>query len=157
VGHRTEPYMCKPGDSEVRWMGDTSTHFLATGALTGGEFGLVEELTKRGVSVPLHRHDADVESFYVLDGNITFFLGSQPSALAGPGTFVHIPSGVVHGFRVESDTARYLILTTPSHAEFYRAISASTPHAAIEGDVIKRACQEYGIAFVGPLPDPAGA
>ena len=48
-------------------MGDTSTHFLATGFLTDGAFGLVEESAKRGMSVPLHRHDLDIESFYVLD------------------------------------------------------------------------------------------
>lgn len=155
MGDTVEPYMCKPGDSEVRWMGDTATCFLATGALTGGEFGLVEESAKRGVSVPLHRHDADVESFYVLDGKITFYFGSQPAALAVPGTFVHIPRGAIHGFRVDSDTARYLILTTPRHVDFYRAITASSPTAAIGGDVIKNACREYGIAFIGPLPDPA--
>ena len=155
MGARVEPYTFKPGDSEVRWMGDTSTQFLATGALTGGEFGLVEETAKRGVSVPLHRHDRDVESFYVLEGRITVYLGSQPAALAMPGTFVHIPGGVIHGFRIESDTARYLILTTPRHADFYRAITASSASVAIGGDVIKNACQEYGIAFVGPLPDPA--
>ena len=147
--------MCKPAESEVRWMGDTSTHFLATGALTGGAFGLVEESATRGMSVPLHRHDLDVESFYVLDGSITFYLGSHAAWLAGPGAFVHIPGGVIHGFRVESDTARYLILTTPRHVEFYRAITASSPEAAIEDDVINKACQEYGITFIGALPTPA--
>ena len=150
--HRVRPYICNPGQSEVRWMGDTSTHFLATGSLTGGEFGLVEETAKRGVSVPLHRHDGDVESFYVLDGKLAFYLDSQPAALAGPGTFIHIPGGAIHGFRIESDTARYLILTTPRHADFYRAITAPSSNVAIGGDVIKNACLEYGITFVGSLP-----
>ncbi len=136
-------------------MGDTSTQFLATGALTSGAFGLVEESARRGMSVPLHRHDLDVESFYVLDGSITFYLGGQSASLAGPGTFVHVPGGVIHGFRVSSETARYLILTTPRHAEFYRAITATSPETAIEGDVIEKACQEYGIAFVDSLPEPA--
>ena len=155
MGERVEPYICGPKDREVRWMGDTSTHFLATGVLTDGAFGLVEESAKRGMSVPLHRHDLDIESFYVLDGSITFYLGSPSASLAEPGTFVHIPGGVIHGFRVESDTARYLILTTPRHVEFYRAITASTPRAAIEDDVIKKACEDYGIDFNGSLPDPA--
>ena len=152
MGDRVEPYLCKPGDGEVRWMGDTSTQFLATGALTGGELGLVEETAKRGVSVPLHQHDGDVESFYVLDGQIAFYLGSQPLALAVPGSFVHIPGGAIHGFRIESETARYLILTTARHVDFYRAITASSPTVSIGGDVVKNACQEYGIRFVGPLP-----
>ena len=136
-------------------MGETSTHFLATGALTGGEFGLVEETAKRGVSVPLHRHDGDVESFYVLAGTVAFYLDGRSAELAGPGTFVHVPGGAIHGFRVDSDTARYLILTTPRHVDFYRAITATSPAQPITGDVIKNACQEYGITFVGPLPNPA--
>jgi len=146
--------MRNAGESEIRWMGETSTHFLATGALTGGEFGLVEETAPRGMSVPLHRHDGDVESFYVLNGSITFYLGAQPGAVAVAGAFVHIPRGTVHGFRVGSETARYLILTTPRHVEFYRAITASSLGAAIEGPAIQKACQEYGIDFVGALPDP---
>jgi quercetin dioxygenase-like cupin family protein len=135
-------------------MGETSTHFLATGALTGGELGLVEESAKRGVSVPLHRHDKDAESFYVLDGRIAFYLGTQPAAFAEAGTFVHIPAGAIHGFRIASDTARYLILTTPRHADFYRAITATSSSEVIGDDVISTACREYGIDFIGPLPAP---
>ncbi len=155
MADRVEPYLFEPGSSEVRWMGATSTHFLATGALTGGGFGLVEETAERGVGAPLHRHDDDAESFYVLDGSIAFYLGGQPAAVAGPGAFVHIPGGAVHGFRILSDTARYLILTTPHHVDFYRAITVPTTKGAVGGDVVKRACQEYGVSFIGPLPDPA--
>jgi quercetin dioxygenase-like cupin family protein len=50
-------------------MGETSTFFLATGEQTGGAFCLVDERAKRGDSVPLHRHDEDMESFYVLEGS----------------------------------------------------------------------------------------
>lgn len=107
------------------------------------------------MSVPLHRHDLDVESFYVLDGRIAFCLGHRSASFASPGTFVHIPGGAIHGFRIESNTARHLILTTPRHVEFYRAITASSPEIAITGDVIQSACQEYGIAFIGALPEPA--
>jgi quercetin dioxygenase-like cupin family protein len=144
--------MCKPGESEVRWMGATSTHFLATGVLTGDAFAFVEEQAKRGVSVPLHRHDADMESFYVLEGEILFYLDNRSGLRAAAGTFVHIPGGKVHGFRIDSETARYLILTTPRHAEFYRAITSPSSLATIDGAVINKACQEYGIEYVGPLP-----
>jgi len=152
VSNVTEAYLCKRGESEQRWMGETSTHFLATGARTGGVFALVEERAKRGVSVPLHKHDDDVESFFVLDGEISFFLGADSAQRGEAGTFVHIPGGTIHGFRIESETARYLILTTARHADFYRAITSPVPLAAIDGAVIGKACKEFGIDFVGPLP-----
>lgn len=145
-------YVYQPAESEVRWMGATSTHFLATGELTNGEFGLVEERAARGISVPLHRHDADVESFYVLEGEISIFVGDQPGVRVAAGGFAHVPAGTVHGFRIESEIARYLLLTTPHHAEFYRAISLPTQGASVDDSVIGAACEEYGIEFVGPLP-----
>jgi quercetin dioxygenase-like cupin family protein len=147
----TKAYLYQFGESEQRWMGETSTYFLATGALTGDAFALVDERAIGGESVPLHKHD-DVESFYVLEGEVCFYLDGQSGVRVGAGGFVHIPGGTIHGFRIESAMARYLILTTPRHGEFYRAISLPSPHAAITDAVIGQACQDYGIEFVGPLP-----
>ncbi len=153
------PYLYQPGESELRWMGRTSTHFLATGDQTGGAFSLVDEQASRGESVPLHLHRDDMESFYVLEGEIALYIGDQPGVRAAAGSFAHIPGGTVHGFRVESETARYLILTTQRHGEFYRAITLASrpgglpPLESVEGSRIKQASMEYGIEFVGPLPD----
>ncbi len=152
MSETVEAYIYQPAESEKRWMGETATHFLATGALTGAAFALVEEQAKRGVSVPLHLHRADMESFFVLEGEISFFLGNEAPVRAVAGAFAHIPGGTVHGFRIESEIARYLILTTPRHADFYRAITSPVPFAAIEGSVIGQACEKYGVEFVGALP-----
>lgn len=102
--------------------------------------------------MPLHKHEKDVESFYVLEGEVSFFLNGEPGVRAIAGAFVHIPEGTVHGFRVESETVRYLILTTPHHAEFYRAITLPSLEATVDDAVIGKACQEYGVEFVGPQP-----
>lgn len=146
-------YIYQPGESELRWMGKTSTGFLATGALTGGEFALVEERSVKGISVPLHKHDGDVESFYILEGEISFFLNNEPGVRAIAGAFVHIPKGTAHGFRIESEEVRYLILTSPHHAEFYRAITLPGEGEAVEDAVIGKACKEYGVDFIGQLPE----
>lgn len=59
----------------------------------------------------------------------------------------------------ESETARYLILTTPRHGQFYRAITLPSraggqpPLESIDGSPIKQASKEYGVEFVGPLFD----
>ena len=154
-----EAYVLRPGESELRWLGETSTHFLATGDQTDGEFALVDERAHRGEEVPLHRHADDVESFYLVEGEVSFFLGDQPGVRAGAGAFVHVPAGAIHGFRVASQTARYLIFTTARHGEFYRAITLPSrpgglpPAEPIEGSQIGKAAREYGIEFVGPLPD----
>ena len=152
MNQMTNAYLYQPGESELRWMGETSTCFLATGALTDGAFALVEERALHGESVPFHKHAVDMESFYILEGEVSFYLGDQPGQRTTAGAFVHIPGGTVHGFRIESEMARYLIFTTPRHAEFYRAITLPSTRAAVDDAVIGQACQEYGIEFVGPLP-----
>jgi quercetin dioxygenase-like cupin family protein len=93
-------YTHRPEEGELRWMGETSTRFLAAGDDTGGAFCLVDERANRGESVPLHRHPEDMESFYVLEGELTIYIGEG------------------------------------------------------EGSQIKQASSDYGIEFVGPLPDP---
>ena len=159
IAGEPEAYVSQPGSAELRWLGDTSTHFLATGEQTGGTFALVDERAKRGESVPLHLHREDDEAFYVLEGEISFYIGQEPARRAPAGSFAFVPGGVVHGFRVESETARYLILTTPRHGEFYRAITLPSqpdglpPDEAVTGEQIQAACARFGIEFVGPLPD----
>lgn len=154
----SDGYLIEPGHAELRWMGATSTNFLATGDLTGGKFAMVDERAPRGVGAPLHFHAADDESFYVVEGEVSFFVGDTPPRRGSAGTFVHIPGGVVHGFRIESETARYLIFTSVRHGEFYRAITLPSregglpPLEKVDGENISRACREFGIEFVGPLP-----
>jgi quercetin dioxygenase-like cupin family protein len=159
MGTSTGAYLQQPETSELRWMGETSTRFLATGKQTGDAFSLVDERAKQGESVPLHLHRDDMESFYVVQGEIALYIGDKPGVRMGPGGFAHLPGGTVHGFRITSETARYLILTTPRHGQFYRAITLPSgadglpPNGSVDGSQIEKACKEYGVEFVGPLPD----
>ena len=153
-----QAYVLGPDQGELRCgPGPTCTWFKATGDLTGGAFALVDEHSRKGESVPLHRHGGDDESFYVLEGSVDFWLGDQPAVPAVAGSFVHIPAGTTHGFRVTSNTARYLILTTARHGDFYRAItravtSPGDPFDKVTNEEIGQACGTFGIEFVGPLP-----
>ncbi len=155
-----DPYLLLPGEAELRWFGDTSTFFLATGETTDEAFALVDERAARGEAVPLHRHADDVESFFVLEGEVTFFLGEEAGRAAPAGSFAHVPAGAVHGFRVSSESARYLILTTPRHGDFYRAISVpsgpagSPPDEPFDFSGLAAIARQYGIEMIGPLPDP---
>jgi quercetin dioxygenase-like cupin family protein len=148
-----------PAAPEVRWMGETCTRFLATGQTTDGQFCLVEETARQGEAIPLHRHPEDVESFYVIDGEMSFHIGGAPPVRARTGAFLHVPAGTVHGFRIASDTARYLILTTPRHGEFYRAISvpAGTDGLPatydVDWDRVMATAEAFGIELVGDLPE----
>lgn len=100
------PYALGPEDGEAFWGLDNSLlTFKAAAGQTGGEFSLVEEAAPKGEGTPLHVHREDDESFYILEGELTFYLseGGEPTpALAC--SFIHIPGGAAHAFRVDSET-----------------------------------------------------
>lgn len=154
------PYLLGPGEGEARWGVDGAlTAVKATGPQTVGRLAVIEDLARQGGGTPVHRHREDEESFYVLEGEMTFWLGDDAPMHAVPGTFVHIPGGVAHAFRVDSETARYLIVTTPRHGAFYHAISSPAqerllpPPSAMDMDRVEAACATYGVEILGPPPD----
>lgn len=75
----------------------------------------------------LHIHREHVDAFYVLGGELTFFLGplGEPVTL-GAGSFVAVPPNVVHAFRNESDAdASWLNFHAPDagFADYLRGVS----------------------------------
>ncbi len=53
------------------------------------------------------------ETFYVLDGELRFYLDGEESYTAPAGTSAYIAPGAPHAFEVISDTARWLNNTRP--------------------------------------------
>jgi quercetin dioxygenase-like cupin family protein len=95
----------------------TVARFVATGASTRGDFGLYRwEMSARSGGATGHFHRTFSESFYVLDGNPSFFDG-QSWRHAEPGFFLYVPRGGIHGFKNEAPTpAAFLILFSPGVA-----------------------------------------
>lgn len=112
-----------------RWFLGTLYHPLLSGDETDGRFALWESVMPRGAAPPLHTHPQD-ETFTVLEGKLVVW-AVEPDATADerwidthaehcePGAAVFVPAGVPHTFRVESDTARLLFLSTPAGIEDY--------------------------------------
>ncbi len=120
------------------WFLGTLARIKLDGNHTGGRFSISEFLFPHGAAPPLHSHPQD-ETFYVLDGEITAWLvepdlarddGDPPAWVktraerCGAGGMVFAPGGTPHTFRIESDTARMLMISTPAGIEQYvRALS----------------------------------
>ena len=98
------------------------------GEAVDGGFAVIEFLFPPDASPPLHTHPQD-ESYVVLDGKLTVRAGADRFELTAGGMAV-IPMGVPHSFRVDSDTARVLVLSTPAGIErFVRdgSVPATSP------------------------------
>ena len=102
----------RPADhaADLVYANGNTVHYLATGAATGGLFGLYRwEMGPEPSGPGPHFHRTIAESFYVLAGTIRIYDGREWLD-TGPGDFVHVPPGGVHGFRNESGAPASMLL-----------------------------------------------
>jgi quercetin dioxygenase-like cupin family protein len=105
---------------------------LADSEETGGQYALIESLSPKGAEPPRHVHSREDETFYVLEGEITFYIGEETYA-AAPGAFVSAPRGVPHSYTFETDVIRMLVIVAPGgFEEFFRDPRFSEPAWAAE-------------------------
>lgn len=161
---------------EALWFLGTVARLKLTGEQTGGRFALWEGVLPHGASPPLHSHPQD-ETFYVLDGELTAWI-VDPAALDGDwvescaqecrqGAVIFAPADVPHSFRVESDTARLLFLSTPAGIEDYVRTLAEPARwpwlqpppdgPRVAPGRIEEVERELGLVRHAPAPPPAAA
>ena len=102
-------------DGESLWFLGTLATIRVPGEAVGDRFALLEFVFPHGASPPLHTHPQD-ESYVVLEGVLTIQAGDDRFELGASG-IAAVPTGVPHTFRVDSDTARVLVLSTPAGLE----------------------------------------
>jgi quercetin dioxygenase-like cupin family protein len=149
------------GAGERRWFLGTLATITVPGEASDGRFALIEFLFPHGASPPLHTHPQD-ESYVVLDGSLTIQAGEERFELAAGGTAL-VPMGVPHTFRVDSETARVLVLSTPAGLErlvrdgSVPATAATLPPADAprpSGDELIALFKAHGQVNLGPSLGP---
>jgi quercetin dioxygenase-like cupin family protein len=157
------PIALRQDEGEARWFLGTLTTIKASGDTTGGRVAVIEHLAPQGAGSPLHVHANEDEWFYVVEGELTFWVGGE-TITAPTGSFVFGPRGIPHTFVVTSAEARFLLVVEPAGFEdFVRALSQPAerleiPPAATEPPDVERmvaTAAEYGIEIVGPPGIPA--
>jgi mannose-6-phosphate isomerase-like protein (cupin superfamily) len=122
-----------------------------------GRFALVEAVAFRSTEPPLHIHHNEDEAWYVIDGQMTFYIGEEVLE-ARAGSFVLAPKGIAHTFTVDIEPTRVLVFASPAGFEqFAMALgepaTGDVPPAdlAVPGpEVLGPAAARFGIEVVGP-------
>ena len=73
----TQPYALAREEGQAVWFLGTLVIVKATGEQTGGAFGFIDNLMPAGFTSPYHMHRNEDESFYVVEGEITFYVGEE--------------------------------------------------------------------------------
>ncbi len=157
------PIAMQQGEGEARWFLGALATIKSSGETTGGRVAVTENWAPRGHGSPLHVHHNEDEWFYVLSGELTFWVDGQVIT-ATDGSFVYGPRNVPHTFTVTSEEARFLLVIEPAGFEnFLRALSEpaeslTLPPASVEPpamDAMMAAAAEYGLEILGPPGIPA--
>jgi len=147
------------GTADVWWK--TGRIMIKTaGEETGGRFSQVESVDPRGAATPMHVHLNEEETFFVLEGEVSFVLDGRRVDVAAGG-FAFVPRGTPHGYVVRSEQARMLVTFSP--AGFEEAfVDLGIPVATSElppadtvlppVEEIVRAFAPYGCEILGPPP-----
>jgi mannose-6-phosphate isomerase-like protein (cupin superfamily) len=119
-----------PGEREADlvYPNGNRVHHVATGASTGGLFGLYRWSFAGPPSGPgPHFHRTISESFYVLEGTVRIYDGRE-WVRARSGDFVHVPPGGLHGFRNEDGAAEMLLHFAPGapREPYFEGLATST-------------------------------
>ncbi len=152
-----------PGEGEALWFLGTLALVKATAESTGGRVAVIEQRAPRGSGSPLHVHHNEDEWFYVIDGELTFWVDGRVIG-APAGSFVYGPRDIPHTFTVSSEQARFLLVTEPAGFEaFMRACSEPAtrpemppaPSAPPDMEAMIRLAAQHGIEILGPPGIPA--
>jgi quercetin dioxygenase-like cupin family protein/ketosteroid isomerase-like protein len=134
---------------------DQLVRVRATGAETGGAFGLVDIETPAGAGPPPHRHADEDEMLVVLRGTLNLTIGPDRREVES-GHLVHLPRQVDHGYRAGSEPLRHLNLVQPAGFEAF-FLEAGTPigdtRRSLDPVALGVMASRYGVTLLGPPPD----
>jgi quercetin dioxygenase-like cupin family protein len=162
-GPTIEPIALRQDEGEAIWSFGVLATIKASSETTEGRVAVIEHLGPQGAGSPLHVHRREDEWFYVIEGELQFWVGGEVID-APAGSFVYGPRDVPHTFTISSPQARFLLVTEPAGFEsFLRAMGQPAPSLTIPppsappADIspLIAAAAEYGIEILGPPGIPS--
>ena len=120
---------------------------------TGGAYALMEDNLKREFSLGLHLHRQHAETFYILEGQVDFYIdGDWMTAV--PGATVHIPPGVPDAVTLpRGQTGKMLMIFQPAGFDQYLAqLATMTEQDFADEKRMRELDLKYDIVNLGGVP-----
>ena len=149
----TRPLVLGPGEGRPIDLGNFVMSLKVSGDETGGAFSLLEAAEPADFGPPMHIHHDCGEAFFVLDGAYRIFVEADEFDCPA-GSFIYIPSGLRHGFRVGPLPSRKLNLYTPAAmVGYFDELSAAIRSRDADPGRLDEIALVYGMEVVGAVPE----
>ncbi len=143
-------YALGPGEGRFVDLGDFGMTVKASEAETGGVVSVLEAEEPPGFGPPVHVHHDCAEAFYVLEGEYVMTLEDK-EVVCPAGSFVFIPQGARHGFRVGDVPSRKLNFYFPAAMiGYFDDLSAALKRDDVSEDDLAAIATTHGMEIVGP-------
>ena len=147
-----EAYVLAPGEGRSIELGAFAMTVKANSDETNGVFSLLEAEEPPGFGPPLHIHHDAAEAFYVLEGEYVMFLDAR-EVVCPAGSFVFIPAGMRHGFRVGAMPSRKLNFYFPAGMiGYFDDLSDAIRRGEVDESVLANIARRDSMEVVGPVP-----
>jgi mannose-6-phosphate isomerase-like protein (cupin superfamily) len=143
-----------PGEGRILNMGAFHMTVKAEAEETGGIMSVLEADEPAGFGPPLHVHEDADEVFYVLSGEYLIYVAEEEFCCP-EGSFIFIPKGVRHTFRVGSRQSRKLNIYLPAAmmGYFEKLASANESGFVLSESFLTQIARDHSMTVVGPVPE----
>jgi mannose-6-phosphate isomerase-like protein (cupin superfamily) len=149
----SEALVLGPGEGRAIDLGAFGMTVKASSTDTDGVFSLLEAEEPPGFGPPLHIHHDAAEAFYVLEGEYVMFLDDREVSCPA-GSFVFIPAGMRHGFRVGAVPSRKLNFYFPAvMVGYFDDLSEALRGDQVDDSLLADIAHRHSMEIVGPVPD----
>lgn len=149
------PFIRHPGEGEVLDLGNFEAVILASATDTSEAFSLLQTQNEPSeFGPPMHIHHDAAEAFFVLEGSYLMYLEDRQTECP-PGTFVYVPRGVAHTFKVISRSpGKKLNLFTPAAMQgFFEELAAAEAAGTVSPEDLGAISGRHHMEVIGPVPD----
>jgi mannose-6-phosphate isomerase-like protein (cupin superfamily) len=143
----------QPGGGRPIDLGSFAMTLKASAEETAGVVSVLEAVEPPGFGPPLHIHHDAAEAFYVLEGEYVMFLEDREFTCTA-GSFIFIPQGMPHGFRVGSVPSRKLNFFFPAAmVGYFDDLSDAIARGDVEDGTLDGIATKHAMEIVGPVPE----
>jgi mannose-6-phosphate isomerase-like protein (cupin superfamily) len=145
-----QPLVLGPGEGRFIDLGDFGMTLKADADRTAGVVSVLEAKEPPGFGPPIHVHHDSAEAFYVLEGEYLMYLEDREFTCPA-GSFIFIPLGVRHGFRVGSVPSRKLNLYFPAAmVGYFDDLAAAVRGNEVSDERLAEIARAHSMEVVGP-------
>jgi mannose-6-phosphate isomerase-like protein (cupin superfamily) len=148
------PIIVQPGAGRRLDLGNFEAVVLAGAAETSNSFTLLQTQNEpTDFGPPMHIHHDAAEAFFVLEGTYLMYVEERQEECP-PGSFVYVPRGTAHTFKVISATeGKKLNFFTPAAMQgFFEDLAAAEASGSVSEDELDLISHRHHMEVVGPVP-----